>query len=131
MILTPIKNQTQEEFIQKVFTIREGMITNNYHFILGKDTLSAGEVNVDTRRLTAKINNVSYDLAYNLTDTGLNLSSPIILSVGLVLVGCSKSDDEVQMTKADFNIVSAENSLPVSGGANTSDDRPCTSSGLC
>ena len=77
MILTPIKNQTQEEFIQKVFTIREGMTTNNYHFILGKDTLSAGEVNVDTRRLTAKINNVSYDLAYNLTDTGLNLSSPI------------------------------------------------------
>ena len=77
MILTPIKNQTQEEFIQKVFTIREGMTTNNYHFILGKDTLSAGEVNVDTRRLIAKINNVSYDLAYNLTDTGLNLSSPI------------------------------------------------------
>lgn len=77
MILTPIKNQTQEEFIQKVFTIREGMTTNNYHFILGKDTLSTGEVNVDTRRLTAKINNVSYDLAYNLTDTGLNLSSPI------------------------------------------------------
>lgn len=77
MILTPIKNQTQEEFIQKVFTIREGMTTNNYHFILGKDTLSAGEVNVDTRRLTAKINNVSYDLPYNLTDTGLNLSSPI------------------------------------------------------
>ena len=77
MILTPIKNQTQEEFIQKVLTIREGMTTNNYHFILGKDTLSAGEVNVDTRRLTAKINNVSYDLAYNLTDTGLNLSSPI------------------------------------------------------
>lgn len=77
MILTPIKNQTQEEFIHKVFTIREGMTTNNYHFILGKDTLSAGEVNVDTRRLTAKINNVSYDLAYNLTDTGLNLSSPI------------------------------------------------------
>ena len=77
MILTPIKGQTQEEFIQKVFTIREGMTTNNYHFILGKDTLSAGEVNVDTRRLTAKINNVSYDLAYNLTDTGLNLSSPI------------------------------------------------------
>lgn len=77
MILTPIKNQTQEEFIQKVFTIREGMTTNNYHFILGKDTLSAGEVNADTRRLTAKINNVSYDLAYNLTDTGLNLSSPI------------------------------------------------------
>ena len=77
MILTPIKNQTQEEFIQKVFTIREGMTTNNYHFILGKDTLSAGEVNVDTRRLTAKIKNVSYDLAYNLTDTGLNLSSPI------------------------------------------------------
>lgn len=77
MILTPIKNQTQEEFIQKVFTIREGMTTNNYHFILGKDTLSAGEVNVETRRLTAKINNVSYDLAYNLTDTGLNLSSPI------------------------------------------------------
>ena len=77
MILTPIKDQTQEEFIQKVFTIREGMTTNNYHFILGKDTLSAGEVNVDTRRLTAKINNVSYDLAYNLTDTGLNLSSPI------------------------------------------------------
>ncbi len=77
MILTPIKNQTQEEFIQKAFTIREGMTTNNYHFILGKDTLSAGEVNVDTRRLTAKINNVSYDLAYNLTDTGLNLSSPI------------------------------------------------------
>ena len=77
IILTPIKNQTQEEFIQKVFTIREGMTTNNYHFILGKDTLSAGEVNVDTRRLTAKINNVSYDLAYNLTDTGLNLSSPI------------------------------------------------------
>ena len=77
MILTPIKNQTQEEFIQKVFAIREGMTTNNYHFILGKDTLSAGEVNVDTRRLTAKINNVSYDLAYNLTDTGLNLSSPI------------------------------------------------------
>ena len=77
MILTPIKNQTQEEFIQKVFTIREGMTTNNYHFILGKDTLSAGEVNVDTRRLTAKINTVSYDLAYNLTDTGLNLSSPI------------------------------------------------------
>ena len=34
MILTPIKNQTQEEFIQKVFTIREGMTTNNYHFIL-------------------------------------------------------------------------------------------------
>ncbi len=77
MILTPIKNQTQEEFIQKVFTIREGMTTNNYHFILGKDTLSAGEVNIETRRLTAKINNVSYDLAYNLTDTGLNLSSPI------------------------------------------------------
>ena len=77
MILTPIKGQTQEEFIQKVFTIREGMTTNNYHFILGKDTLSTGEVNVDTRRLTAKINNVSYDLAYNLTDTGLNLSSPI------------------------------------------------------
>lgn len=77
MILTPIKNQTQEEFMQKVLTIREGMTTNNYHFILGKDTLSAGEVNVDTRRLTAKINNVSYDLAYNLTDTGLNLSSPI------------------------------------------------------
>lgn len=77
MILTPIKNQTQEEFIHKVFTIREGMTTNNYHFILGKDTLSAGEVNVDTRRLTAKINNVSYDLAYTLTDTGLNLSSPI------------------------------------------------------
>ena len=77
MILTPIKNQTQEEFIQKVFTIREGMTTNNYHFILGKDTLSVGEVNVDTRRLTAKINNVSYDLPYNLTDTGLNLSSPI------------------------------------------------------
>ncbi len=77
MILTPIKNQTQEEFIQKVLTIREGMTTNNYHFILGKDTLSAGEVNVDTRRLTAKINNVSYDLAYNLTDKGLNLSSPI------------------------------------------------------
>ena len=39
-----------------------------------------------------------------------------ILSVGLVLVGCSKSDNEVQMAKADFNIVSAENSLPVSGG---------------
>ena len=77
MILTPIKNQTQEEFIQKVLTIREGMTTNNYHFILGKDTLSAGEVNIETRRLTAKINNVSYDLAYNLTDTGLNLSSPI------------------------------------------------------
>lgn len=77
MLLTPIKDQTQEEFIQKVLTIREGMTTNNYHFILGKDTLSAGEVNVDTRRLTAKINNVSYDLAYNLTDTGLNLSSPI------------------------------------------------------
>ena len=77
MILTPIKNQTQEEFMQKVLTIREGMTTNNYHFILGKDTLSAGEVNVETRRLTAKINNVSYDLAYNLTDTGLNLSSPI------------------------------------------------------
>ena len=77
MILTPIKDQTQEEFIQKVFTIREGMTTNNYHFILGKDTLSAGEVNIETRRLTAKINNVSYDLAYNLTDTGLNLSSPI------------------------------------------------------
>ena len=77
MLLTPIKNQTQEEFIQKVLAIREGMTTNNYHFILGKDTLSAGEVNVDTRRLTAKINNVSYDLAYNLTDTGLNLSSPI------------------------------------------------------
>ena len=77
MILTPIKDQTQEEFIQKVLTIREGMTTNNYHFILGKDTLSAGEVNVDTRRLTAKINNMSYDLAYNLTDTGLNLSSPI------------------------------------------------------
>ena len=77
MILTPIKDQTQEEFIQKVFTIREGMTTNNYHFILGKDTLSAGEVNVETRRLTAKINNVSYDLAYNLTDTGLKLSSPI------------------------------------------------------
>ena len=77
MILTPIKNQTQEEFIQKVLTIREGMTTNNYHFILGKDTLSAGEVNIETRRLTAKINNVSYDLPYNLTDTGLNLSSPI------------------------------------------------------
>ena len=77
MILTPIKNQTQEEFIQKVLTIREGMTTNNYHFIIGKDTLSAGEVNIETRRLTAKINNVSYDLAYNLTDTGLNLSSPI------------------------------------------------------
>ena len=77
MLLTPIKDQTQEEFIQKVLAIREGMTTNNYHFILGKDTLSAGEVNVDTRRLTAKINNVSYDLAYNLTDTGLNLSSPI------------------------------------------------------
>ena len=77
MILTPIKNQTQEEFIQKVLTIREGMTTNNYHFILGKDTLSTGEVNIETRRLTAKINNVSYDLAYNLTDTGLNLSSPI------------------------------------------------------
>ena len=77
MILTPIKNQTQEEFIQKVLTIREGMTTNNYHFILGKDTLSAGEVNIETRRLTAKINTVSYDLAYNLTDTGLNLSSPI------------------------------------------------------
>lgn len=77
MILTPIKNQTQEEFIQKVLTIREGMTTNYYHFILGKDTLSAGEVNIETRRLTAKINNVSYDLAYNLTDTGLNLSSPI------------------------------------------------------
>ena len=39
-----------------------------------------------------------------------------ILSVGLVLVGCSKSDNEVQMAKADFNIVSAENVLPVSGG---------------
>ncbi len=77
MLLTPIKDQTQEEFIQKVLAIREGMTTNNYHFIQGKDTLSAGEVNVDTRRLTAKINNVSYDLAYNLTDTGLNLSSPI------------------------------------------------------
>ena len=77
MILTPIKNQTQEEFIQKVLTIREGMTTNNYHFILGNDTLSAGEVNIETRRLTAKINIVSYDLAYNLTDTGLNLSSPI------------------------------------------------------
>ena len=39
-----------------------------------------------------------------------------ILSVGLVLVGCSKSDNEVQMPKTDFNIVSAENVLPVSGG---------------
>ena len=87
MILTPIKNQTQEAFIQKVFTIREGMTTNNYHFILGKDTLSAGEVNVDTRRLTAKINNVSYDLAYNLTDTGLNLSSPMELRSIVALRG--------------------------------------------
>lgn len=81
MLLTRLpKGANFEEQLLGMLTIREGMTANAYDFILGKDTLAQGEVNVDSRHLTAKLEGKDYDLPYTFTAQGIELQRP--LSVG-------------------------------------------------
>lgn len=81
MILTPLpKESSFEEVMTSLLTIREGMVSNTYDFLLGTDTLAQGEVNVDTRHLTVQIGPMSYDAPYTLSATGISLQTPLVIS---------------------------------------------------
>lgn len=80
MILTPLpKDASLEETMASILAIREEMSSNAYDFLLGKDTLGQGEVNVDSRRVTLKAGSTDYDSPYTLSATGLTLQKPLVL----------------------------------------------------
>lgn len=104
MILTPLpKESSIEEVMAGIISIREGMTSNTYDFILGTETLAQGEVNVETRRLTVKIGSESYDAPYTLSATGLTLQRPLVIS-GKSYTSFTWDEEKKQFTDGELAI---------------------------
>lgn len=104
MILTPLpKDASLEEVMAGILAIREEMTSNTYDFLLGSDTLAQGEVNVDTRRLSVKIGDVSYDAPYTLSATGLTLQKPLVVR-GKPYTSLAWDAEKKQFADGDFAV---------------------------
>lgn len=77
MVLTPLQGSTMTDYLKAIEAIRNEMTSNTYNFIMGADTLAQGEVNVYSRHLTVTIDKVDYDVAYAMTNTGMELQAPL------------------------------------------------------
>lgn len=81
MVLTRMNKDTNwESYMTELYKLKGALTSNSFHFMVDKDTLAEGNIDVNTNRLKVELQGVKYNIPFTFNDKGIELQSPLLVN---------------------------------------------------